>query len=69
MNINCVTCVMIRYRSKNRKLGVRTNLNAELKGDKSTTNNNKAFKQKDELAYHPSVKAHDNVHRESELNY
>ncbi|XP_025162834.1 roquin-1 isoform X2 [Harpegnathos saltator] len=55
-----------KYRSKNRKLSVRTNLNPELKGDKSTTNNNKAFKQKDELAYHHSVKAHDNnVHRET----
>lgn len=44
-------------------------MNTELKGDKSTTNNNKVFKQKDELTYHHSVKTHDNVHRESELSY
>ncbi|KAL2729391.1 roquin-2 isoform X1 [Vespula squamosa] len=57
-----------KYRSKNRKLSIRTNLplntNTELKTDKSiVVQNNKVFKQSEEAPYH-SIKPHD-IHRDS----
>ena len=58
-----------KYRSKNRKLSIRSNLpitnNSDAKTDKSVTgSNNKTFKQNEDLAYH-SIKSHDNTHREN----
>ncbi|OAD62090.1 Roquin [Eufriesea mexicana] len=58
-----------KYRSKNRKLSLRTSLsgtnNLDVKTDKSVTgSNNKTFKQNDDLFYH-SIKPHDNTHREN----
>ncbi|XP_003702036.2 RING finger and CCCH-type zinc finger domain-containing protein roquin isoform X1 [Megachile rotundata] len=58
-----------KYRSKNRKLSIRSNLpvtnNADTKTDKVITgSNNKTFKQNDELSYH-SIKSHDNTHRDN----
>ncbi|XP_015178822.1 PREDICTED: roquin-1 isoform X3 [Polistes dominula] len=56
-----------KYRSKNRKLSIRSNLplnsNTELKTDKSIVQNNKVFKQNEEAHYH-SIKPHD-IHRDS----
>ncbi|XP_033340321.1 RING finger and CCCH-type zinc finger domain-containing protein roquin isoform X2 [Megalopta genalis] len=58
-----------KYRSKNRKLSIRSNLpasnNSDIKTDKSATgSNNKTYKQNDDLSYH-SIKSHDNTHREN----
>ncbi|XP_017892553.1 roquin-1 isoform X2 [Ceratina calcarata] len=58
-----------KYRAKNRKLSLRSNLpgnnNSDMKTDKSLNGlNNKAFKQNDDLSYH-SIKSHDNSHREN----
>ncbi|KOC63223.1 Roquin [Habropoda laboriosa] len=58
-----------KYRSKNRKLSLRSNLpvanNSDMKTDKSVTgSNNKTFKQNDDTSYH-SIKSHDNTHREN----
>ncbi|XP_078041614.1 RING finger and CCCH-type zinc finger domain-containing protein roquin isoform X2 [Augochlora pura] len=58
-----------KYRSKNRKLSIRSNVpasnNSDIKTDKSATgSNNKTYKQNDDLAYH-SIKSHDNTHREN----
>lgn len=57
-----------KYRSKNRKLSIRSNLplntNTDIKTDKSiVVQNNKVFKQNEEAPYH-SIKAHD-IHRDS----
>lgn len=57
-----------RYRSKSRKLNLRSSLsgnnNSDIKTDKSVNGSNKTFKQNDDLSYH-SIKSHDNSHRES----
>ncbi|XP_071877832.1 RING finger and CCCH-type zinc finger domain-containing protein roquin isoform X1 [Bombus fervidus] len=58
-----------KYRSKNRKLSLRSSLpginHSDAKTDKPVTgSNNKTFKQNDDLSYH-SIKSHDNTHRES----
>lgn len=64
---------LIRYRSKSRKLSLRSSLpginHSDVKTDKSVTgSNNKTFKQNDDLSYH-SIKSHDNTHRESKCLY
>ncbi|XP_076248410.1 RING finger and CCCH-type zinc finger domain-containing protein roquin [Calliopsis andreniformis] len=58
-----------KYRSKNRKLSIRSNIplttNTDTKTDKTVTGlNNKTFKQSEDLSYH-SIKSHDNTHREN----
>ncbi|KZC04845.1 PREDICTED: roquin-1 [Dufourea novaeangliae] len=58
-----------KYRSKNRKLSIRSSMpatnNSDVKVDKSVTaSNNKTFKQNEDISYH-SIKSHDNTHREN----